>query len=100
MPDSTLVAPPVTATRREHRLAKSALGPAFCSPLVLLFLLLVIAPILYMLYMGMDGSIYPPIFADPIFVQTLWITIVFVGLAVNIKMFLSLLLSITRPGIS
>ncbi len=92
MPDVTLVAPSVPA-RRERWLAKSALGLAFCSPLVLLFVALVITPILYMLYMGLDASIYPAIFADPIFVQTLWNTIIFVGLAVNIKMFLSLLLS-------
>jgi len=48
----------------------------------------VIASILYVFYMGMDASIYPAIFADPVFVQTLWKTII-VGLAVNKKIFLS-----------
>jgi multiple sugar transport system permease protein len=79
--------------RREPWLGKTILGLAFCSPLVLIFLLLVITPILYMLYMGIDRSIYPAIFSDPIFVQTLWNTVIFVGVAVNVKMFLALVLS-------
>jgi multiple sugar transport system permease protein len=66
---------------------------AFCSPLVLIFLVLVITPITYMIYMGLDASIYPAIFSDPVFVQTLWNTVIFVGVAVNVKMFLSLTLS-------
>ena len=48
---------------------------------------------LYMLYMGLDWSIYPAIFSDPIFIQTLWNTVIFVGFAVNVKMFLALVLS-------
>jgi multiple sugar transport system permease protein len=84
---------PVTAPRRERWGGKTILGLAFCSPLILIFLLLVITPILYMLYMGMDQSIYPAIFSDPIFIQTLWNTVIFVGMAVNVKMFLALVLS-------
>lgn len=84
---------PVTAPRRERWGGKTILGLAFCSPLILIFLLLVITPILYMLYMGMDRSIYPAIFSDPIFIQTLWNTVIFVGMAVNVKMFLALVLS-------
>lgn len=79
--------------RREPWARKTLLGLTFCSPLILIFLLLVITPITYMLYMGLDASIYPAIFSDPIFIQTLWNTVIFVGIAVNVKMFLSLVLS-------
>lgn len=82
------VAPP-----RERWAGKAVLGLAFCSPLVLIFLFLVIIPILYMLYLGLDRSIYPAIFSDPIFIQTAWNTVIFVGIAVNVKMFLALTLS-------
>jgi len=83
----------VAAARREPWLRKTLLGLAFCSPLVLIFLVLVITPITYMLYLGLDASIYPAIFSDPVFIQTLWNTVIFVGFAVNVKMFLSLVLS-------
>jgi multiple sugar transport system permease protein len=83
----------VAAVRREPWLRKTLLGLTFCSPLVLIFLVLVITPITYMLYMGLDWSIYPAIFSDPVFIQTLWNTVIFVGFAVNVKMFLCLVLS-------
>ena len=79
--------------RAERWLGKTALGLAFCSPLLLLFLCLVLYPILYMIYMGLDWDIYEDIFSDPIFIQTLWNTVIFVGAAVNIKMALALILS-------
>jgi multiple sugar transport system permease protein len=86
-----VAAPP--ALHRERWLRKTALGLAFCSPLILIFLFLVITPILYMIYMGLDPDIYPAIFSDPVFIQTAWNTVIFVGVAVNVKMLLSLVLS-------
>jgi len=86
-------ATPNPPARRERWLGKTALGLAFCSPLLLLFLCLVLYPILYMIYMGLDWDIYEDIFSDPIFIQTLWNTVIFVGVSVNVKMFLSLVLS-------
>lgn len=86
-------ATPNPPARRERWLGKTALGLAFCSPLLLLFLCLVLYPILYMIYMGLDRDIYEDIFSDPIFIQTLWNTVIFVGVSVNVKMFLSLVLS-------
>jgi len=83
----------LTAPRREAWLGRTLLGLAFCSPLVVVFLALVLYPMLYMVYMGLDWDIYEAIFDDPIFIQTLWNTVIFVGLAVNIKMFLALVLS-------
>jgi multiple sugar transport system permease protein len=85
---ATMVAP-----RREAWARRTLLGLAFCGPLVLVFLSLVLYPMLYMIYMGLDWDIYDAIFDDPIFIQTLWNTVIFVGLAVNIKMFLALTLS-------
>ena len=82
-----------SAIHRERWLRKTVLGLAFCSPLILIFLLLVITPILYMIYMGLDPDIYPAIFSDPVFIQTAWNTVIFVGVAVNVKMLLSLVLS-------
>jgi multiple sugar transport system permease protein len=91
----TVVAPADQAppARAERWLGKTALGLAFCSPLLLLFLCLVLYPILYMIYMGLDWDIYEDIFSDPIFIQTLWNTVIFVGAAVTIKMVLALVLS-------
>jgi multiple sugar transport system permease protein len=85
--------PIVAAPRREPWVRKTLLGLTFCSPLILIFLAMVITPITYMLYLGLDWSIYPAIFSDPIFIQTLWNTVIFVGFAVNVKMFLCLVLS-------
>jgi len=83
----------VAAPLHEHWRRKTVLGLFFCAPLILIFLVLVIYPMLYEIYMGMDWAIYPAIFSDPIFIQTLWNTILFVGIAVNVKMFLAMTLS-------
>jgi multiple sugar transport system permease protein len=84
---------PLVAARKERWAGRTLLGLAFCSPLILIFLLLVITPIFYMIYLGTDWSIYPAIFSDPVFIQTLWNTVIFVGVGVNVKMFLALVLS-------
>jgi len=89
---ATVVAP-VAAPRRERWLGKTVLGLTFCGPLICLFLFLVLFPIVFMIYMGLDRDIYSDIFSDPIFIQTLWNTVIFVGVAVNLKMFLALVLS-------
>jgi multiple sugar transport system permease protein len=91
------IAPAATSSaivvRGEHWGRKTGLGLAFCSPLILIFLILVITPMLYEIYLGLDRTIYPAIFSDPIFIQTIFNTIIFVGVAVNVKMFLALVLS-------
>jgi multiple sugar transport system permease protein len=84
---------PIAAARSERWLGRTLLGLAFCGPLVAVFLALVLYPIFYMVYMGLDWDIYDAIFDDPIFIQTLWNTAIFVGVAVNVKMFLALTLS-------
>jgi multiple sugar transport system permease protein len=83
----------VAAPREEPWARKTGLGLAFCGPLILIFLILVVTPMLYEIYLGLDRTIYPAIFSDPIFIQTVWNTILFVGIAVNVKMFLAMVLS-------
>ena len=83
----------VTAIRQESWVRKTGLGLAFCAPLILVFLILVVTPMVYEIYLGLDRTIYPAIFSDPIFIQTLWNTVIFVGVAVNVKMFLAMVLS-------
>jgi multiple sugar transport system permease protein len=94
MAQTTPAAIPNVATPREEPWAKkTGLGLAFCGPLILIFLMLVITPMVYEIYLGLDRTIYPAIFSDPIFIQTVWNTVLFVGIAVNVKMFLAMTLS-------
>lgn len=94
MPQTTPVAAAkVGAHQREPWVRKTSLGLAFCAPLILIFLTLVVTPMFYEIYLGLDRAIYPAIFSDPIFIQTVWNTIIFVGVAVNVKMFLAMVLS-------
>jgi multiple sugar transport system permease protein len=94
MAQTTLSAiPHVAAPREEPWARKTGLGLAFCGPLILIFILLVVTPMLYEIYLGLDRAIYPAIFSDPIFIQTVWNTVLFVGIAVNVKMFLAMVLS-------
>jgi len=93
MNETAVAAAPVATARPEPWLGRALLGLTFCGPLVAVFLALVLYPIFYMIYMGLDWDIYDAIFDDPIFIQTLWNTVIFVGVAVNVKMFLALTLS-------
>jgi multiple sugar transport system permease protein len=93
MTEITTAAPAAATARRERWARSTLLGLAFCGPLILLFALLVLYPMFYMIYMGLDWDIYEDIFSDPIFIQTLWNTAIFVGFAVNVKMALALVLS-------
>jgi len=94
MPQSTTMGNlSIAAPHHERWGRKTFLGLVFCAPLILIFLVLVIYPMLFEIYMGMDWATYPAIFSDPIFIQTLWNTVLFVGIAVNVKMFLALTLS-------
>jgi len=83
----------IEAPRPERWKGKTALGFAYCAPLIFIFVVLVIYPMVYEIYLGLDWKIYPAIFSDPIFIQTVWNTILFVGIAVNVKMFLAMVLS-------
>ncbi len=74
-----------------HR--RTLLGFAFSAPLLLLFVVFVIYPMAFGVYYALDLDSYRALFTDPIFVQTLQNTFWYVVVAVNIKLFLALLLS-------
>jgi multiple sugar transport system permease protein len=57
------------------------------------FLAFVVYPVGYGLWMAHDPSLYRDLIANPLYARTLVNTALFVGLGVNVKMFLALLLS-------
>ncbi len=68
-------------------------GLLFSLPLVLLFLAFVVYPLYFEVTQAFDRYTYEVLFNDPIYVQTVVNTLVYVGVAVNLKLFLALLLS-------
>jgi multiple sugar transport system permease protein len=66
---------------------------AFVAPYVVVFLSFVVYPFGYALWLGGRPSLFAELFADPSYTQALINTLLFVGLGVNLKMFLALLLS-------
>lgn len=68
-------------------------GLLFSLPLILLFLAFVVYPLYFEATQALDRYTYEVLFNDPIYVQTIINTLVYVGIAVNVKLFLALLLS-------
>ncbi len=68
-------------------------GLLFSLPLIALFLAFVAYPLYFEVTQGLDRYTYEVLFNDPIYVQTIVNTLVYVGVAVNVKLFLALLLS-------
>src|SRR5213083_3154399 len=66
---------------------------AFLAPYAALFFAFAAYPIAYALYMGSAPSLYAELLADPFYLPTVVNTVLYVGLGVNVKMFLALLLS-------
>jgi multiple sugar transport system permease protein len=71
----------------------SQVGDRLCGPYAAVFLAFVVYPFGYALWMASKPSLYADLIADPLYLPTLLNTLLFVGLGVNIKMFLALLLS-------
>jgi multiple sugar transport system permease protein len=68
-------------------------GLLFSLPLILLFLAFVVYPLYFEVTQALDRYTYEVLFSDPIYVQTVINTLIYVGIAVNLKLFLALLLS-------
>ena len=68
-------------------------GLLFSLPLIVLFLAFVVYPLYFEVTQALDRYTYEVLFNDPIYVQTIVNTLVYVGIAVNVKLFLALLLS-------
>jgi multiple sugar transport system permease protein len=66
---------------------------AFVLPYVAVFFVFVVYPFGYALWMAGKPSLYTELIADPSYLPTVVNTLLFVGLGVNVKMFLALLLS-------
>jgi multiple sugar transport system permease protein len=66
---------------------------AFVLPYIAVLLAFVLVPLGYALWMGSGPALYVNLWSDPIYTRTLVNTLIFVGLSVNVKMVLALLLS-------
>jgi multiple sugar transport system permease protein len=73
--------------------AEYAWAVAFALPYVLIFFAFVIYPICYGLWLGSDPALYQQLFADPRYFTAVINTLLYVGIGVNVKMFLAFLLS-------
>jgi multiple sugar transport system permease protein len=89
--------------RRSWMRLETGWGIALVLPYAVFFLIFVVWPVLYGLWLGADVRNYERLFSDPIFNRTAFNTVVFLGLGINLKLFLALLLSgffaTTRPWI-
>jgi multiple sugar transport system permease protein len=68
-------------------------GRIFVIPYLLIFLVFVIYPVGYGLWLARHPDSYTRLFADPIFFRTVINTIIFVVVSVNVKMVIALFLS-------
>jgi multiple sugar transport system permease protein len=66
---------------------------AFIVPYVVVFLAFVVYPVAFGIWLGSEPSLYPKLFGDPIYLKTLVNTALYLGVAINVKMFMALLLS-------
>jgi multiple sugar transport system permease protein len=66
---------------------------AFVVPYAAVFLAFAVYPIAYGLWMGREPALYGRLLADPHYPRTVINTLVYVGIGVNVTMFLALLLS-------
>src|SRR5205807_6621093 len=66
---------------------------AFVLPYAAVFLAFAVYPILYAVWLAGKPSLYVELIDDPLYLTTVVNTLLFVGLGVNLKMFLAVLLS-------
>jgi multiple sugar transport system permease protein len=66
---------------------------AFVVPYAAVFFAFVVYPVAFGLWMAREPSLYGRLVANPFYAQTVINTVLYVGLGVNVKMFLALLLS-------
>lgn len=86
-------APPRPPRRYRLRDPDFRYAVAFIAPYAVVFLAFVVYPFGYALWMAGKPSLYADLIADPLYPATLVNTLLFVGIGVNLKMFLALLLS-------
>ncbi len=90
-------APPAPVHKKDGKRAVASSwqfwGRIFVVPYLLIFFIFVIYPVGYGLWLARHPDSYTRLFADPIFFRTVVNTIIFVVVAVNLKMVLALFLS-------
>lgn len=74
-------------------LAARQLPIAFVLPYLVVFVLLVLYPVGYGIYLGSNPATYLTLFASPTYLRAVVNTVLFVGIGVNVKLFLALLIS-------
>jgi multiple sugar transport system permease protein len=68
-------------------------GAIMLAPYVLVFAVMVVYPVAYGLWLGLNWNSYRALFSDPIFFRTVVNTIIFLFVAVNLKFLIALMLS-------
>ena len=82
-----------TATARGRQSPEATWGLILVLPYIVFFLVFVVWPVLYGLWLGRHPDDYRTLFADPIFSRTAINTLVFIVVAINLKMMVALALS-------
>jgi len=90
---TTLAAPAVAAAPRRGLSPWQFWGRMLVLPYLLVFLVFVVYPVGYGLWLARHPESYVKLFEDPIFFRTVVNTVVFLIVAINVKMMLALLLS-------
>jgi len=80
-------------SRRHLRGADFRWAIAFVTPYAAVFFVFVVYPFSYALWMARKPSLYADLIFDPLYLRAVVNTVLFVGIGVNVKMFLALLLS-------
>jgi len=90
----TAVALPARATPRRGQISLEATwGMILVLPYVVFFLVFVVWPVIYGLWLGSGAQSYRTLFRDPAFTRTALNTTVFLGIGINLKLVLALFLS-------
>jgi multiple sugar transport system permease protein len=97
---SLAIGRPLTATRLVRRAwggrlhgSDSAWAIAFAVPYAAVFIAFVAYPVAYGLWLGSNPALYAELYSDPRYLSTVVNTLLFVGIGVNLKMFLAFMLS-------
>jgi multiple sugar transport system permease protein len=88
---------PSVPTRRVWRLPlpwpDACWAAAFALPYAAVFLVFVLYPVVYGLWLGSDPALYSDLISNPIYLTAVANTLIFVGIGVNLKMALAFMLS-------
>jgi multiple sugar transport system permease protein len=89
----TMTSPAILRRRGPLLSFEEAWALFFLLPFAMVFVLFIAYPVAYALYLGADLSAYPRVLTDPIYLQTLINTFIFILFGVGLKMVLALALS-------